>query len=82
MSEKTCGCGCSEGRAAQFADLAPTLEKYAKVPGSLITSGAARFQVLPTHEKWFGMTYIDDLPATRNGIKALRDGGIYPEKLW
>ena len=52
------------------------------VPGSLITSGAARFQVLPTHEKWFGMTYIDDLPATRNGIKALRDGGIYPEKLW
>lgn len=37
MSEKTCGCGCCEGRAAQFADLAPTLEKYAKVPGSLIT---------------------------------------------
>ncbi len=37
MSEKVCGCGCGGDRAAQFADLAPTLEKYAKVPGSLIT---------------------------------------------
>ena len=37
MSEKACSCNCSENRAAQFADLAPTLEKYAKVPGSLIT---------------------------------------------
>ena len=37
MSENVCGCNCAENRAAMFADLAPTLEKYAKVPGSLIT---------------------------------------------
>ena len=37
MSENACGCNCAENRAAMFADLAPTLEKYAKVPGSLIT---------------------------------------------
>lgn len=39
MSEKGCNCGCDcrENRAAQFKDLAPVLEQYAKVPGSLIT---------------------------------------------
>lgn len=52
------------------------------VPGRLIEQGTAQFKVLPTHEKWFGMTYLDDLPATREGIRALREKGIYPEKLW
>ena len=37
MSEKACNCNCAAERAAQFTELAPTLEKYAKVPGSLIT---------------------------------------------
>ncbi len=37
MSENACNCNCGENRAAMFADLAPTLEQYAKVPGSLIT---------------------------------------------
>ncbi len=38
MMDKTggCSCGCG-GRNAQFADLAPVLEQYANVPGSLIT---------------------------------------------
>ena len=34
-SKETCSCGC--GGQAQFAELAPVLEKYGKVPGSLIT---------------------------------------------
>jgi NADH-quinone oxidoreductase subunit E len=37
MSEKGCCCNCSQNREAQFKDLAPVLEQYAKVPGSLIT---------------------------------------------
>ena len=37
MSENGCSCNCAQNREAQFADLAPVLEKYAKVPGSLIT---------------------------------------------
>jgi NADH-quinone oxidoreductase subunit E len=37
MSEKCCNCNCSQNREAQFKDLAPVLEQYAKVPGSLIT---------------------------------------------
>ena len=30
-------CGCQNSGNADFAELAPVLEKYAKVPGSLIT---------------------------------------------
>lgn len=37
MSEKGCNCNCSQNREAMFKDLAPVLEQYAKVPGSLIT---------------------------------------------
>lgn len=37
MSEKGCSCNCAQNREAQFKDLAPVLEQYAKVPGSLIT---------------------------------------------
>lgn len=37
MSEKGCNCNCSQNREAIFKDLAPVLEQYAKVPGSLIT---------------------------------------------
>ena len=37
MSEKGCNCNCAQNRAAEFKDLAPVLEQYAKVPGSLIT---------------------------------------------
>ena len=29
-------CGCQNSGNADFAELAPVLEKYAKVPGSLI----------------------------------------------
>lgn len=35
MSEHKCSCGCD--RKQQFTELAPVMEKYAKVPGSLIT---------------------------------------------
>lgn len=37
MNEKSCNCNCNQSRAARFTDLAPVLEQYAKVPGSLIT---------------------------------------------
>ena len=35
MSEK--GCCCGQNQVDQFTELAPVLDKYAKVPGSLIT---------------------------------------------
>jgi len=48
----------------------------------VIRSGKARVKVLPTHEKWFGVTYREDRKMVMNGLKALVDEGIYPTSLW
>jgi NDP-sugar pyrophosphorylase family protein len=48
----------------------------------LMESGELRVRVLPTDEKWCGMTYQDDVPAARARIAQLVDQGIYPGQLW
>lgn len=48
----------------------------------LIRSGRASAAVLPTSEKWFGMTRSEDLAEVRKDILAMTEQGIYPEKLW
>lgn len=37
MNNRSCTCGCSDSREAQFRELKPVLDQYAEVPGSLIT---------------------------------------------
>jgi GTP:adenosylcobinamide-phosphate guanylyltransferase len=39
-------------------------------------------KVLPTHDKWFGLTYHEDLPAVQSAIRELVKQGVYPEKLY
>jgi NDP-sugar pyrophosphorylase family protein len=51
------------------------------VTNAMIKAGEGTVAVLPCHEQWYGMTYKEDIPTVVNAIKALRDGGIYPEKL-
>jgi len=48
----------------------------------LIKSGEASVAVLPSNEKWMGVTYTDDKPDVMAGIRALVDAGVYPENLW
>ena len=48
----------------------------------LIKKGQATVDVLPTNEKWMGITYAEDMPEVRQGIRALVDAGVYPENLW
>lgn len=48
----------------------------------LIKSGEATVEVLPSNEKWMGVTYTEDKPAVMAGIRALIAGGLYPETLW
>ncbi len=48
----------------------------------MIQEGATRAKVLPTDEKWMGVTYPDDKPLVMAGIRALVDKGLYPENLW
>jgi dTDP-glucose pyrophosphorylase len=53
-----------------------------EVVDSMIQRGEAEVAVLPTSEKWMGVTYADDKPQVVAGIRALVDAGIYPANLW
>jgi UTP-glucose-1-phosphate uridylyltransferase len=48
----------------------------------MIRLGEADVSVLPTNEKWMGVTYAEDKPHVMAGIRALINAGIYPENLW
>lgn len=48
----------------------------------MIKTGQATVSVLPSNEKWMGVTYSDDKPQVMAGIRALIDAGVYPQDLW
>jgi hypothetical protein len=52
------------------------------VPSQLIAEGAAKVKVLPTKEKWYGVTYREDMPRVREAIARMKLEGLYPEHLW
>lgn len=52
------------------------------VPDALIREGKASVQLLETKEKWYGVTYHDDLAAVQTAMAKLRESGVYPKKLW
>ena len=39
-------------------------------------------QVLSSRDRWYGVTYRDDLEKVQAALKGLRDSGLYPENLW
>ena len=47
-----------------------------------IKKGAANVKVLKSKDQWFGVTYPEDKPYVVENIKALKEAGLYPEKLW
>lgn len=47
-----------------------------------IREGKGRVRVLPTSDKWFGVTYREDKPAVVEAIRRLIAEGVYPEKLY
>ena len=52
------------------------------VVDSLISSGKARVKVLPTEERWYGVTYKEDKPMVKEAIQKMIQQGDYPENLW
>lgn len=53
-----------------------------EVVGLLIREKRARVRILPTLERWFGMTYPEDRPLFRSAILGLVEAGVYPRDLW
>ena len=52
------------------------------VPDTLIREGKARVHLLETKERWYGVTYHEDLAAVQAAMARLHAQGVYPEKLW
>jgi hypothetical protein len=53
-----------------------------EVVGDLIREKAARVKILPTQERWFGVTYPEDRPLFQAAVRTLVDEGVYPRDLW
>lgn len=70
-----------------FADTVPgnPLKAECYLPGVvdvLLRAGKASVKVLESKDRWFGVTYKEDKPFVTESIRALKDKGEYPEKLW
>jgi hypothetical protein len=52
------------------------------VVGEIIRDGRAQVKVLPTDERWFGVTYQADRPRVQAAVRELIAQGRYPESLW
>lgn len=71
MTCKKCECQCGCDAAADFSELAPVLDKYAKVPGSLIT-------ILQKAQDIYGFLSIDVINhiSEATGIKPAKIYGV------
>lgn len=49
---------------------------------SLIDDDKAVVKVLTSGDRWYGVTYKDDKPGVVAALQAMKDKGLYPEKLW
>ncbi len=52
------------------------------VVDELIREDRADVTVLKSMDKWYGVTYKEDKPVVVKAIQALKDAGIYPQRLW
>lgn len=48
----------------------------------LIQEGKAWVKVLTSHDRWYGVTYKEDKEDVKNALEAMKDKGMYPDKLW
>lgn len=48
----------------------------------MIVAGSARVKVLPSKDRWYGMTYKEDKPLVTAALQSMKDKGLYPDKLW
>lgn len=52
------------------------------VVSSLLQEDKACVAVLETADKWYGVTYKEDKPVVEQAVCAMKQAGIYPDRLW
>ena len=50
--------------------------------GEAMKAEKSTVRVYSTDAKWYGVTYSEDKEKVMNGLRALVDGGVYPDGLW
>jgi hypothetical protein len=77
--------GQLRGLWAEFLDghgRSETAEFYLPAAvGTLVRERYAEVLLLRSEDAWFGMTYREDVPATRAALRELIARGVYPERL-
>lgn len=68
--------GLSEEEAVKAEYLLPT------IVDQLLKEKRVELSVLKSSDKWFGVTYKEDVPLVIADFKKLLEEGVYPEKLW
>ena len=68
------------GAASQTLETAEYL--LPEVVGDLVQEGRAHITVIPTSERWVGVTHPEDRASVQQEIRDLIARGIYPENLW
>lgn len=48
----------------------------------MLRDGTASVSVLPTDDRWFGVTYYEDIPSVKDSFAKLTQNGVYPARLW
>ena len=52
------------------------------VPKMLIAGNEARVRLLRTDERWYGMTYSEDIEKVQKAVAEMKAEGVYPDRLW
>lgn len=50
--------------------------------GELIKENKADITILPTNDKWIGITYKEDLIPAQKSFQKMFDQGLYPDNIW
>ncbi len=50
--------------------------------GGLLRNGTHTVKVLPSKDKWFGVTYVEDIDSVKNSFGELISAGVYKEDLF
>jgi len=50
--------------------------------GEVRKADKAEVEVIPTVDKWYGVTYAQDMPGVQKALAQMKADGVYPEQLW
>ena len=48
--------------------------------GRLLRNGKAGVEVIPSPDRWYGVTYKEDKPSVVAALKEMTEAGLYPDR--